>query len=812
MSPKLPAGADPSDPPATAPSGGAPASKTTRARTQGAAAQVAPPPAAAGKLLRGKGAGATQSSGTGTAGRGAGRADRARTDDPAASASTAAAPAAADEVATPTTSPSLAQPPITPEAPGAALAPPPAAPGGVGPAYPPGPGNPLHATISPIGRIPVVNVRPCVDDGQRAAKSVVDEDFVVAAQVFREGHDAVNATAVLVDPDGVEHHYPMVAANAGLSWWETTVRADRVGWWSYRVEGWSDPWGTWVHDGTIKVGAGVDVELMLEEGARVIEKALAALPAEAQDYQRHELREAITALRDPHRPPQARLGAALAPQVHAVFAAYPLREKVSPSRALPLLVERELALFGAWYEIFPRSEGAERDPETGVWRSGTFRTAMHRLPAIAEMGFDVVYLTPIHPIGTTARKGRNNTLVAEPGDPGSPYAIGSPDGGHDALHPDLGTFADFDAFVAEAGRLGLEVAMDIALQCSPDHPYVTAHPEWFTMRADGTIAYAENPPKKYQDIYPLNFDNDPVGSYTEMRRMIQVWIDHGVKLFRVDNPHTKPVEFWQWLIADVARDHPEVIWLSEAFTKPAMMHTLAKAGFQQSYTYYAWRNLKWELEEYCRELAGEAAAYMRPSFWPTTHDILTPFMQYGGPTAWKLRAALAATLVPTYGIYTGYEFMECIARPGVEEQIDNEKYEYKNRHWEDYAPGGPKAGQNLAGYLTVINQARRDHPALRWLRNLHFHHAEDEFITCFSKTRVLPDGGRDTVIIVANLDPHHTRETWVHLDLPALGMPWGSHFPVNDKITGQWWDWRADNFVRLGPDTEPVHILHVRSY
>ena len=438
------------------------------------------------------------------------------------------------------------------------------------------------------------------------------------------------------------------------------------------------------------------------------------------------------------------------------FARHPFREMVSPSPAYRLLVERELALFGAWYEIFPRSEGAYLDPETGQWRSGTLRTAAERLRAIAAMGFDVVYLTPIHPIGSTARKGKNNTLNAGPSDPGSPYAIGSPDGGHDSIHPDLGTFDDFDLFVRAARRNGLEVAVDIALQASPDHPYVETHPEWFTTRADGTIAYAENPPKKYQDIYPLNFDNDPAGAYAEMRRVIQVWIDHGVTLFRVDNPHTKPVQFWQWLIADVAKDHPEIIWLSEAFTKPAMMHSLAKAGFQQSYTYYAWRNMRWELEEYLRELSGESAAYMRPAFWPTTHDILTPYMQYGGPTAWALRAALAATLVPTYGIYAGYELMENVARQGAEEQVDNEKYEYKDRRWEDYEPGGAKAGQSLIPYLTKLNAIRKAHPALRWLRNIRFHSSDDENIIVFSKSRVV-EGRRDTILVVANLDPHATR-------------------------------------------------------
>ena len=676
------------------------------------------------------------------------------------------------------------------------------------PAPAPAPTDPLHPRVAPIGRIPVVNVRPLVDGGLRPAKSVVDEEFIVAAQVFREGHDAVNATAVLTDPDGLDHHFPMACDNEGLSWWSGTVAAGRAGWWSYRVEAWSDPWATWVHDATIKIEADVDAELMLAEGIRVLRRAVAALP-EGSDPA--VLESAIDVLGDASRSVLDRLGHTTRPEMHAVFAAHPLREFVSPSLAYPLLVERELALFGAWYEMFPRSEGAVQDPKTGRWTSGTFRTAAERLPAIAAMGFDVVYLTPIHPIGTTARKGRNNTLTALPGDPGSPYAIGSADGGHDALHPDLGSFEDFEYFIARAKEHGLEVALDIALQCSPDHPYVTEHPEWFVTRADGSIAYAENPPKKYQDIYPLNFDTDPVGAYAEMRRMIQVWIDHGVRIFRVDNPHTKPVEFWQWLIADVARDYPEVIWLSEAFTKPAMMHTLAKAGFQQSYTYYAWRNERWELEEYCTELAGEPSAYMRPSFWPTTHDILTPYLQYGGPTAWKLRAALAALLSPSYGIYSGYELMESVARPGVEEQIDNEKYEYKPRPWADYEPGGPKAGMSLAPYLTRLNEIRAVHPALRWLRNVRFHRADDEQILVFSKTRPV-EGKRDTILVVANMDAHSNRESIVRLDLTALGLPADTGMPVHDLITDAWFDWGADNFVRLGPDTEPVHVFEVRSY
>jgi len=670
---------------------------------------------------------------------------------------------------------------------------------------------------SPIGRIPVLDVTPLVDGGARPTKSVVGEQFLVTATVLREGHDAVGASVVLTDPDGVDHVSPMVCTNPGLNAWEATVSADRPGMWTFRVEGWSDPFGTWEHDATIKIQADVDTDLMLAEGALFLERAA---ESEGRTPEGRDIVLAgLTAITDETRPPQVRLSAVTHGPVHAELTGTPVRDLLSPSTAYPLLVERELALTGAWYEFFPRSEGATYDETTHTWRSGTLRTAAKRLTAVAGMGFDVIYLTPIHPIGSAAKKGPNNTLDAGPEDPGSPYAIGSPDGGHDAIHPDLGTFEDFDAFVAEARRLGLEVAMDIALQCSPDHPWVTEHPEWFTTRADGTIAFAENPPKKYQDIYPLNFDNDPAGAYAEMRRMIQVWIDHGVTLFRVDNPHTKPVEFWQWLIQDVARDHPEIIWLSEAFTKPAMMRTLAKTGFQQSYTYYAWRNTKPELQEYVEELATETAHYMRPSFWPTTHDILTPYMQFGGPAAWKLRAALAGTLVPTYGIYAGYELMEHVARPGAEEQIDNEKYQYKNRHWEDYEPGGSKEGQSLAWYLRRLNEIRRAHPALHWLRNITFHHVDDENIMAFSKRRVVPADPttgapehEDVVIVIANLDPHSTRWSRVVFDMPAMGLHPDEGFRAHDLITDQWWDFLRETMVHLGPDHEPVHIIELKRY
>ncbi len=658
-----------------------------------------------------------------------------------------------------------------------------------------------------IGRIPVLDVSPVTEEGRWPAKAAVGEAVPVRATVFREGHDAVAATAVLVRPDGTDHSSArMVDIAPGLDRFEARLVPDAEGDWGFRVEGWSDPYGTWAHDARIKVEAGVDTELMLVEGARLLTAAAArkGLPTKA----RRVLKDAVAALEDATRPPQARLAAGLSAEVRAVLDAHPVREFVTSSPTYPLRVSRPLALAGAWYEMFPRSEGARRDPRTGRWTSGTFRDAAKRLPAIAEMGFDVVYLTPIHPIGTTFRKGRNNSLTPGPHDPGSPYAIGSPEGGHDAIEPGLGTFEDFDDFVRAAREAGLEVALDLALQCSPDHPWVTEHPEWFTTRADGTIAYAENPPKKYQDIYPLNFDNDPEGIYAEVRRVLQVWIDHGVTAFRVDNPHTKPLNFWERLLADVHADHPEVIFLSEAFTKPAMMLTLAKIGFHQSYTYFTWRNTKDELTEYLQTVSGEDGSFLRPSFWPTTHDILTPYMQHGGVAAFAIRAVLAATGAPTWGIYSGYELVENVARPGVEEQIDNEKYEYKPRDWSRADEIG------IARLLGVLNGVRRRRPALRQLRNLTVHGTTSDQILAFSRhlpAELSPTGQADTVIVVVNLDPHHTHDGQVFLDLHALGLPPDASFAAHDEVSGQTFAWDATPYVRLDPHEQVAHVIHVRS-
>ena len=674
------------------------------------------------------------------------------------------------------------------------------------------PAAPADTFAPAIGRIPVVGVGPVVECGRWPAKAVVGEAVEVVATVFREGHDAVAATAVLVGPDGTDRaSVRMDVVNKGLDSYRADLVPDELGTWGFRVEGWSDPYGTWSHDAAIKVEAGVDVELMLAEGAALLERAAAReeLPAGAAGT----LRDAVTGLRDTTRPPQARLAAGLSPEVVAALAAHPVREHVSPSPTYPLLVQRELALVGAWYEMFPRSEGAVYDAETKTWTSGTLRTAAERLPAVADMNFDIVYLTPVHPIGTTYRKGRNNSLDTEPGDPGSPYAIGSPEGGHDAIHPDLGTFDDFDRFVARARELGMEVALDLALQCSPDHPWVTEHPEWFTTRIDGSIAYAENPPKKYQDIYPLNFDNDPEGIYVEVRRVLQVWIDHGVTAFRVDNPHTKPLTFWERLIADVNARHPEVIFLAEAFTRPAMMHTLARIGFHQSYTYFTWRNTKKELAQYLKEVSGPAAAYMRPSFWPTTHDILTPYMQHGGAPAFAIRAVLAATGAPTWGIYSGYELVENVPRPGVEEQIDNEKYEFKPRDWSLADETG------IPMLLGSLNAIRRAHPALQRLRGLTVHPTDNDQVLCFSRRVTAaqsPYGRPDTVVVVVNLDPHHTQEAVLDLDLTALGVdvpedPTSPAFAAHDLLSDDVYAWGAAPYVRLDPWTRCAHIIGVRT-
>jgi starch synthase (maltosyl-transferring) len=672
-----------------------------------------------------------------------------------------------------------------------------------------------------IGRIPILNVQPVVrvasELGANApAKAVPGERFLVSATVFREGHEMLGAGVVLTDPAG--QRQPIVAMRElaeGTDRYGAEVAATSEGLWHFAVEAWGDPVARWRHDAEIKVPIGQDVELMLTEGALLLERGagqirkIRELPAEQARLARTAratLTAAARVLQDAEMSPMARLTAALTPEVAAAQTAFPLRDLLTTSDSYPLIVQRQRALFSAWYEFFPRSEGAVLDPtHRRKPQSGTLLTAAKRLDAIADMGFDVVYLPPVHPIGTTARKGGNNTLTAGPGDPGSPWAIGSPAGGHDAIHSDLGTLQDFDAFVARARNLGLEVAMDLALQASPDHPWVTKHPEWFTTKADGSIAYAENPPKKYQDIYPLNFDNDPEGIYAEVHALVRHWMDHGIRIFRVDNPHTKPLPFWQRLLGDIAQTDPDVIFLAEAFTRPAMMHALAAIGFHQSYTYFTWRNTAAELTEYMTELAGPAAAYMRPNFFVNTPDILCQYLQHAGPSAFAVRAVLAAMLSPSWGVYSGYELAENIPLvPGSEEYLDSEKYAYRPRDWDRAAA----LGLTIAPLLTKLNAIRRAHPALHWLRNLRFHYSDQPDILCFSK-RTDPDfaSGPDLVLVVINLDPNNAREATVWLDSGALGLDAGAGFRVTDELTGQSFLWAQGNYVRLDPAVAPAHIL-----
>ncbi|MFJ2238458.1 alpha-1,4-glucan--maltose-1-phosphate maltosyltransferase [Streptomyces sp. NPDC087859] len=641
-----------------------------------------------------------------------------------------------------------------------------------------------------IGRIPVLDVRPIVQRGRRPAKAVTGETFEISATVFREGHDAVAANVVLKDPEGRPGPWtPMRELVPGTDRWGADVTAGEPGHWTFHVEAWGDPISTWRHHAQIKIPAGMDTDLVLEDGARLYERAADGVPK--GEGLRKVIRAAVAALRDETRPAAARLAGALTPEVDAVLARYPLRELVTVSEVLPLLVERERALYGAWYEFFPRSEGTPERPH------GTFRTAARRLGAIAAMGFDVVYLPPVHPIGSTFRKGPNNTLSATAEDVGVPWAIGSPEGGHDAVHPDLGTIEDFDWFVARAREHRLEIALDFALQCSPDHPWVHKHPEWFHHRPDGTIAYAENPPKKYQDIYPIAFDADMDGLVAETLRVLRFWMEHGVRIFRVDNPHTKPVVFWERVIAEINAGDPDVIFLAEAFTRPAMMHTLAQIGFQQSYTYFTWRNTKEELTEYLTELSGEAAAYMRPNFFANTPDILHAYLQHGGRPAFEIRAVLAATLSPTWGIYSGYELCENTPlREGSEEYLDSEKYQLRHRDWD--------TADSITPLITQLNRIRRASPALRQLRDLHFHHADQEAVIAYSKR-----SGSNTVLVVVNLDPHHTQEATVSLDMPQLGLEWHESVPVRDELTGETYHWGRANYVRLEPGTRPAHILTV---
>ncbi|MGX7824749.1 alpha-1,4-glucan--maltose-1-phosphate maltosyltransferase [Actinokineospora sp. 24-640] len=652
------------------------------------------------------------------------------------------------------------------------------------------------------GRLGIDDVSPVVSGGRYPAKAVVGEHIPVRATVWREGHDAVAASVSWRGPrDRVSRTTRMTGEGVGLDRWVAEIVPDAEGLWTFRVDAWSDPWATWRHAVEVKVGAGQRADELandLESGARLLER-VGRRPD--RSVERKLLLSAARALRDTTMPLSARIAEALAEPTHRVMTAYPVRELVTKGRSHQVWVDRRTALYGSWYEFFPRSTGGV--DESGKPVHGTFQTAVRELDRVADMGFDVVYLPPIHPIGRSNRKGPNNSVVSVPEDVGSVWAIGAEEGGHDAIHPALGTFADFDAFVARAKELDLEVALDLALQCAPDHPWVQEHPEWFTTRPDGTIAYAENPPKKYQDIYPLNFDNDPPGLYAEVLRVVLLWVEHGVRIFRVDNPHTKPPDFWEWLIREVKAVAPDVLFLSEAFTRPARLYGLAKLGFTQSYTYFTWRTSKQELIDFGVEIAAHVDE-ARPNLFVNTPDILHASLQHGGPAMFAIRAALAATMSPTWGVYAGYELFEGAAvREGSEEYLDSEKYQLRPRDF-----GGALAGgQSLQPWITRLNAIRRVHPALQQLRTLRFHHIDNDALIAYSK--VDPATG-DTVVCVVTLDPHAPQEGTLYLDTAALGLDANGSHPVYDEVTGQNWQWGGANYVRLEPWQSVAHVVHIR--
>lgn len=663
-----------------------------------------------------------------------------------------------------------------------------------------------HTFVPAVGRIPILDLFPAVAERRFTPKAFAGEVVPFGAVVFREGHDIVGARLEVQDPAGEVSEYALSPTDDGTDRFRTLVRLGEQGGWRYRIRAYGDDYATWEHNALIKIPAGLDVPVTLLIGARLFAAAGA-------DDTRHPADRAVFAavaatLGDAAVPALDRLAAATTPDIQRAVADRPFESIPTHSEWRDVLVERTIAGSGAWYEFFPRSIGAKKNLD-GSFTSGTFRSAARRLPAVAAMGFDVLYLPPIHPIGHSDRKGPNNTLNAGPFDPGSPWAIGAAEGGHDAVHPDLGTISDFKYFMTSAKKAGLEIALDFALQASPDHPWVTEHPEWFTTLPDGSIAFAENPPKKYQDIYPINFDNDPEGIRAESLRILRHWIALGVRIFRVDNPHTKPLDFWEYVIATINAENPDVVFLAEAFTRPAIMQGLAKVGFQQSYTYFTWRNTKEELSEFLTGLAHDTADFMRPNLWVNTPDILTQFLQFGGRAAYKIRAAIAATAAPTWAVYSGYELMENVARPGAEENIDSEKFEYRPR---DFARAEAD-GLSLAPYITRLNEIRRAHPALGQLRNLDVHWSDDDAILVYSKylaAEFTPNGVPDAIVVIANVDPHSVRETRVHFDVTRFGLAGATEFRVTDLLNGESWIWGvSNNFVRLDAFTEPVHVLHV---
>ena len=666
-----------------------------------------------------------------------------------------------------------------------------------------------------LRRVVVERVHPAIDCGRFPIKRSAGEEVVVSADVHADGHDVI-AVALLHKRTNAAAWSETPMAHLGNDRWQASFTVEEIGEYEYTVEGWVDRFETWRHELSKKFGAGQDVSSELLEGAELVRQRLRPErgaqsrsesergwgPASAEKSgpaaQPNPEVDAAAELADVKIPPETRVARALTAALREAMGRNPDRSRATRyDRELLVLVEPRRARFGAWYEMFPRSAGT--DPS----RSATFDEAAARLPYVSSLGFDVLYLPPIHPIGRSFRKGPNNSLDAGPNDPGSPWAIGSAEGGHDAVEPGLGTIEDFDRFVEAARRHGLEIALDLAYQASPDHPYVAEHPDWFRRRPDGTIKYAENPPKKYQDIYPINFESeDWQALWLELKRVIEFWIGHGVKIFRVDNPHTKPYRFWEWALADIRRRHPDAIFLSEAFTRPKVMRYLAKCGFSQSYTYFTWRNTKEEIVEYFTELTRtDVREYMRPNLFANTPDILHEYLQEGGRPAFQVRLLLAATLGASYGIYSGFELAENVpVKPGSEEYLDSEKYQIRPRDFDQ--------PHNLGELIRRVNQIRRDHPALQQDRGLRFHQTDNPHLVCYSKRTF---DGSDLVLVVVNLDPHHMQHGFVRLPLTDWGVGADDTIEVADLLWNERYYWRGEwNYVRLDPEARAGHILRVQ--
>ena len=645
--------------------------------------------------------------------------------------------------------------------------------------------------IDRLPRLVIEQVTPQLDGGRYCIKRIRGERVKVSAAIFKDGHDLICARILFRGPQDRTWRSAVLEYSHDLDRWYGEFTVDQLGQWSYQIEAWPDHFRTWREDLRKRLRAGQDVVAELLQGASLLREAV----ARAAGASRLVLEASAERLADPNIPTGDRLAVALSDDVlQAAFG--PLRDGDATAyyRNLGLLVDRELGGFGAWYELFPRSQS-----ET-PGRHGTFADVEHRLPQIAALGFDVLYLPPIHPIGTTHRKGRNNSPVAVPDDVGCPWAIGSSEGGHTAIHPQLGTVADFDRLVQASNEYGIEIALDYALQCSPDHPWVKEHPNWFFVLPDGTLRYAENPPKKYEDIYPINFwCDDRAALWKECLNVLLYWVEHGVRIFRVDNPHTKPLAFWEWVISEVRRRHPDVLFLSESFTRPNRMNALAKLGFTQSYTYFTWKNTSAELREYVTQLThSETVEYYRPNFFANTPDILHEYLQKGGRPAFRIRALLAATMAPNYGIYSGFELCENVpVRAGSEDYLDSEKYQLKSRNWN--SPG------NIKQDVARLNRIRRENPALQRLDNLTFLHSEYDGILAYWKSAP----GNDLFCIV-NLDPHQAHESMVQLPLPQLGLSANQAFEVEDLLTGARYVWSGPrNYVRLDPAQQVGHILRL---